>query len=150
MAGRWTRVLRQVRGVSPFGGNYLPSRVRLFARGRPSLPFPHPWNYREPIRILESFYAGVDEGTGAAANNRYLDVPGAPTVLVSRDPAVIRAVLADSGEKPGQFDRDTSPTRGIARATGEDSLLYANGGVWRRQGKLRGCFLRQRRPRTQA
>jgi len=47
-----------------------------------------------------------------------------------------QAVLAATGDKPGQFDRDTSPTAGIARATGEDSLLYANGPIWRRQKKL--------------
>jgi cytochrome P450 len=57
-------------------------------------------------------------------------------VLVTRDPAVIRAVLSDTGDKPGQFDRDTSPSTGIARATGEDSLLYANGPLWRRQKKI--------------
>jgi cytochrome P450 len=45
-------------------------------------------------------------------------------------------VLSATGDKPGQFDRDTSPTAGIARATGEDSLLYANGAVWLRQKRL--------------
>ncbi len=135
--GAWlARVLRQVRGATPFGGDCLPGRVPLFARGRPSLPFPHPWNYREPLRILETFYAGTDRIDGPAKHNRYLDVLGFPPVLVTRDPAIIRAVLADTGEKPGQFDRDQSPARGIARATGEDSLLYANGATWRAQKKL--------------
>jgi cytochrome P450 len=57
-------------------------------------------------------------------------------VLVTREPAFIRAVLSATGDNPGQFDRDTAPTTGIARATGEDSLLYANGPLWRRQKKL--------------
>jgi cytochrome P450 len=55
---------------------------------------------------------------------------------VTRDPGIIKAIQADTGDKPGQFDRDTSPTAGIARATGEDSLLYANGAIWRRQKSL--------------
>jgi cytochrome P450 len=59
-----------------------------------------------------------------------------PPVLLTREPAIIRAILAATGDKPGQFDRDTSPTAGIARATGEDSLLYANGPLWRRQKTL--------------
>lgn len=137
--GTWTaRFFRQVRGVCPFGGDYLPSRVRLFGRGRPSLPFPHPWNYREPLRILETYYCRPAPGGGPGEHNRYLEVPGLPPVLVTRDPDIIRAVLSDSGEKPGQFDRDQLPASGIARATGEDSLLYANGSLWRHQKKLAG------------
>ena len=54
-------------------------------------------------------------------------------MLLTRDPAVIKAVLAVTSDKPGHFDRDTAPTAGIARATGVDSLLYANGEVWHRQ-----------------
>ena len=104
--------------------------------GRPSLPFPHPWNYREPIRILDAFFWDVGRKTGSGKHNRYLDVPGLPHVLVTREPAIIRAVLSETGDQPGQFDRDTAPSRGIARATGEDSLLYANGPLWRRQKKL--------------
>ena len=61
---------------------------------------------------------------------------GLPPVLVTREPAIIKAVLSATGDKPGQFDRDTSPSAGIARATGEDSLLYANGPLWRRPKKL--------------
>ena len=41
-----------------------------------------------------------------------------------------------TGDKPGQLDRDTFPTRGIARATGADSLLYSNGAQWRTQKQL--------------
>jgi cytochrome P450 len=63
-------------------------------------------------------------------------MPGLSHVLVTREPAVIRAVLSATGDKPGQFDRDTAPTTGIARATGEDSLLYANGPLWRHQKRL--------------
>jgi cytochrome P450 len=59
-----------------------------------------------------------------------------PTVLITREPAIIRAILSETGDQPGQFDRDTAPTSGIARATGEDTMLYANGPLWRRQKKL--------------
>ena len=49
----WSRrFLRQIAGANPFAGDCLPTRVGLIVPGRPSLPFPHPWNYREPIRIL--------------------------------------------------------------------------------------------------
>ena len=130
------RLLRQIKGVNPFDGDCLPTRVPLVGFGRPSLPFPHLWNYREPIRILDTFFCGAEQETGSGKHNRYLDVPGLTQVLVTREPAFIRAVLSATGDKPGQFDRDTAPTAGIARATGEDSLLYANGPLWRRQKKL--------------
>jgi cytochrome P450 len=130
------RCLQQLRGVNPFAGDCLPTRVPLFAFGRPTLPFPHLWNYKEPIKIFETFFWGAEKETGSGKHNRYLYVAGLPPVLLTREPAVIKAVLAATGDKPGQFDRDTSPTAGIARATGEDSLLYANGAIWRRQKKL--------------
>jgi cytochrome P450 len=130
------RLLRQIKGLNPFDGDCLPTRVPLVGFGRPSLPFPHLWNYREPIRILDTFFYGAEQETGSGKHNRYLDVPGLTQVLVTREPAFIRAVLSATGDKPGQFDRDTAPTSGIARATGEDSLLYANGPLWRRQKKL--------------
>jgi cytochrome P450 len=130
------RTLRQVRGSNPFDGDCLPTRVRLLALGRPSLPFPHLWNYREPIRILDAFFWGAEGLVGSGKHNRYLDIPGLSHVLVTREPAIIRAVLSATGDKPGQFDRDTTPTAGIARATGEDSMLYANGPLWRRQKLL--------------
>lgn len=132
----FTHFRQQVRGVNPFDGDCLPTRVSLFGFGRPSLPFPHPWNYKDPIKIFETFYWDVEKETGSGKHNRYLYVAGLPPVLLSREPAVIRAVLAATGDKPGQFDRDTSPTAGIARATGVDSLLYANGPTWRRQKRL--------------
>jgi cytochrome P450 len=130
------RFLRQIKAVNPFDGDCLPTRVRLIAFGRPSLPFPHLWNYRDPIRILDTFFCDAEQETGSGKHNRYLDVPGLSHVLVTREPAVIRAVLSATGDKPGQFDRDTAPTAGIARATGEDSLLYANGPLWRHQKRL--------------
>jgi cytochrome P450 len=130
------RFLQQVRGVNPFDGDCLPTRVPLFGFGRPTLPFPHLWNYKDPIKIFETFYWGAEKETGGGKHNRYLYVAGFPPVLLSRDPGIIKAVLGATGDKPGQFDRDTSPTRGIARATGEDSLLYSNGAVWRRQKRL--------------
>ena len=119
-----------------FAGDIVPARVPLIAFGRPSLPFPHVGNYREPLRILDTFFWDADEQSGAGKHNRYLDVPGFPLVLVTREPALIRAILSATGDKPGQLDRDTAPTSGIARATGEDSLLYANGALWRRQKQL--------------
>ena len=130
------RLWQQVRGVNPFGGDCLPTRVSLFGRGRPTLPFPHPWNYQNPIKIFQAFYWDAEKETGWGKHNRYLYVAGLSPVLMTRDPGIIKAVLSATGDKPGQFDRDTSPTAGIARATGEDSLLYSNGCVWRRQKKL--------------
>ncbi len=130
------RCLQQIRGVNPFDGDCLPTRVSLFGFGRPTLPFPHLWNYQEPIKIFETFYWDADKETGSGRHNRYLYLAGLPPVLLTREPAIIRAVLAATGDKPGQFDRDTSPTAGIARATGEDSLLYSNGAVWLRQKRL--------------
>ena len=50
------RILQQIQGINPFDGDCRPSRVRLFGRGRPSLPFPHPWNYKNPIGIFGAFY----------------------------------------------------------------------------------------------
>lgn len=131
-----THLLRQAKGVNPFGGDCLPTRVSLFGFGRPAWPFPHLWNYKNPIKIFETFYWGAQKEMGSGKHNRYLYVAGLPPVLLSRDPGVIKAVLGATGDKPGQFDRDTSPTAGIARATGEDSLLYSNGAIWRRQKRL--------------
>ncbi|MDB6019768.1 MAG: cypX [Pedosphaera sp.] len=130
------RLLQQVRGVNPFDGDCLPTQVSLFGFGRPTLPFPHLWNYKNPIKIFETFYWDAEKETGSGKHNRYLYLAGLPPVLLTREPAVIKAVLAATGDKPGQFDRDTSPMAGIARATGEDSLLYSNGLTWRRQKRL--------------
>jgi cytochrome P450 len=124
--------------VNPFKGDCLPTRVSLFGLGRPALPFPHLWNYKSPIKIFETFYWGAEKETGSGKHNRYLYLAGLPPVLLSREPAVIKAVLGATGDKPGQFDRDQSPMAGIARATGEDSLLYSNGPRWRRQKRLSG------------
>ena len=130
------RVLQQVRGVNPFGGDCLPSRVSLFGFGRPTLPFPHLWNYKNPIKIFETFYWGAEKERGSGRHNRFIYVAGWPPVLLTREPAVIKAVLGATGDKPGQFDRDPGPMVGIARETGEDSLLYSNGLVWRTQKRL--------------
>lgn len=122
---------------NPFeGGDLLPSRVPLVEPGRPCKPFPHPWNYKDPIEILDAFYWSAHEQEGPARHSRYFEFPGLPLGLVTRDPAVIRAVLLATGDKPGQFHRDTSPTEGIARATGANTMLYANGSMWRRQKKM--------------
>ena len=137
-ARRISRLPRQLLRVNPFAGTIRPTRVPLisFSSGRPSLPFPHPWNYDEPLRILDTFFWNADAEQGAGRHNRYLEVPGFPPVLVTRDPRIIKAISADTGDRPGQFDRDTLPSTGIARATGKDTLLYANGPTWKRQKQL--------------
>src|SRR5688572_21830236 len=137
-ARRISRIPRQLLRINPFAGTIRPTRVPLIsiASGRPSLPFPHPWNYDEPLRILETFFWNADAEQGAGRHNRYLEVPGFPPVLVTRDPRIIKAISADTGDRPGQFDRDTLPSTGIARATGKDTLLYANGPTWKRQKQL--------------
>ncbi len=130
------RILQQLKGVNPFEGDCAPSRVSLFGSGRPAMPVPLPWNYKEPIKIFEAFYSEADREAGWGKHNRDLYAGGLPPVLVTRDPGIIKAIQANTGDKPGQFDRDTSPTAGIARATGEDSLLYSNGSIWRRQKSM--------------
>ncbi len=135
-ASLWSQLGRRFSKGSPFEGNHLPTRVRLRGRDRPSLPIPTPWNYRDPLRILEAYFADADQETGPGRHNRYFDTPGLPLGLVTREPEVIRAVLLATGNKPEQFHRDRAPSRGIARATGEDTLLYANGDKWRHQKRL--------------
>ena len=131
-----TRAAKQLLGINPFEGDCKPTRVPiLFQSGRPSLPFPHPWNFERPIDILETYFWRADEENGSGRHNRYFEVPGSPPVLVTRDPGVIRAILTATGDRDGQFDRDTLPSTGIARATGEDTLLFGNGAMWRRQRK---------------
>jgi cytochrome P450 len=137
----WQRMLRlprQLAGISPFDGECRPSRVRVFhpGSGRPTLPFPHPWNFDQPIQILEAYFWGADDERGPGRHNRYLEIPGFAPILVTRDPAIIRAITTETGDREGQFDRDTLPSTGIARATGPDTLLYANGAVWKRQRKI--------------
>ncbi|HVU27768.1 MAG TPA: cytochrome P450 [Verrucomicrobiae bacterium] len=130
------RLWQQVKGENPFRGDCLPTRVSLFGFGHPTLPFPHLWNYKSPIKIFETFFWDAEKEVGSGKHNRYIYVAGLPPVLMTREPAVIRAVLGATGDKPGQFDRDQSPMAGIARATGKDSLLYSNGSIWRRQKRL--------------
>ena len=135
---RIMRLHEQLFGMNPFDGDSRPTRVPLFkpGSGRPSLPFPHPWNYDQPIRILETYFWGADDEQGPGKHNRYFEFPGFPPVLVTRDPGFIRAILTETGDGVGQFDRDTLPSTGIARATGKDTLLFSNGPVWRHQRKL--------------
>jgi cytochrome P450 len=135
---RMQRLPRQLLGISPFDGDIRPTRVPLFQplSHRPTLPFPHPWNYQEPLCILDTFFWGADAEQGTGRHNRYLDVPGFAPIFVTRDPGVIRSITTETGDRDGQFDRDTLPSMGIARATGEDTLLYANGPSWRHQKKL--------------
>ena len=90
--------LQQVRGVNPFAGDCLPSRVSLFGFGRPTLPFPHLWNYKNPIKLFETFYWDTEKEKGFGKHNRYLYVAGLPPVLLTRDPGIIKAVLAASGD----------------------------------------------------
>lgn len=135
---RMERLPRQLLGLTPFKGDVRPTRVPILrpGSGRPTLPFPHPWNYDQPIRILETYFWGADAEHGSARHNRYLEVPGFAPVLVTRDPRLIRAITTETGDRDGQFDRDTLPSVGIARATGKDTLLFANGPTWRMQKKL--------------
>ena len=56
-----THLLRQVTGVNPFAGDCLPTRVPLFGFGRQALPFPHLWNYKDPLKIFETFYCGAEK-----------------------------------------------------------------------------------------
>jgi cytochrome P450 len=93
-------------------------------------------NYKTPLKIFDAFYANAKADDSSGCHNRYLYIAGMAPVLLTRDPGVIKAILLATGDKPGQFDRDTAPTAGIARATGVNSLLYANGAVWRRQKKM--------------
>ncbi len=136
---RWlARLPRQLRRGDPFDGDCRPARVSLLSLrdGQSTLPFPHPWNYDRPLEILEAYFRDAERDFGSARHNRYLEVPGFPPVLVTRDPGIIRAITTATGDGAGQFDRDTLPSTGIARATGDDTLLYSNGSTWRRQRKI--------------
>ncbi len=120
----------------PFGGDIKPGKVKFFQSDRPTLPFPHPWNYQRPISILETYFFETENCKGDAKHTRYLKIPFFSPVLVTRDPELIKEITLNTGDKQGQFDRDTMPSQGIARATGEDTLLYANGELWKHQKKL--------------
>jgi cytochrome P450 len=133
---RIRRVRRQLLGISPFDGDCRPSRVPLIKWGRGTWPFPHPWNYHQPIEILEAYFYGADAESGPGRHNRYLEVPGFAPILVTRDPGIIRAIASETGDLAGQFDRDSLPSTGIARATGKDTLLFSNGAFWKLQRKL--------------
>ncbi len=135
---RLARLPRQLLRRTPFaGGDILPARVPIlsFFSGRPSLPVPTPWNYTEPLKILATYFWGADKTDGPGRHNRYLEVPGFPPVLVTRDPKVIKAILMQTGNKEGEFDRAQLPSEGIARSTGRDSVLFLNGDAWYKQRK---------------
>lgn len=134
--GFLNNIWQQLIGINPFKGDVLPSRVYVLERGRPCLPFPHLLNYKTPLLIFDAFYTNAKSADLFERDNRYLYVMGMPPVFITRDPDVIKAILLATGDKPGQFDRDTAPMAGIARATGVNSLLYANGKVWRRQKQM--------------
>src|SRR5947209_6686802 len=102
---RMQRLPRQLLGLSPFQGNIRPTRVPLvrLQSGRLTFLFPHPWNYDQPIRLLETYFVGADAEQGSGRHNRYLDVPGVAPVLVTRDPRIIRAITTETGDRDGQF-----------------------------------------------
>lgn len=136
---RLVRLPRQLLCISPFSGQIKPHRVKMFAPGerRPSQPFPHPWNYDKPLAILETYFWGTqNESEGTDKHHRYLECAGFGPVLVTRSPQTIRAILTQTSDRPEHFERDTLPSKGIARATGTDTLLYANGKRWWHQKKL--------------
>lgn len=135
---RLQRLPGQLLRQNPFSGNITPSRIPLWfsGNGRPCLPFPHIGNYRQPLQILDSCFWDADAETGDGKHYRYLNIPGVPPILISRDPAFIRAVAKESGDREGQFERDVILASGIAKGTGKDMLLYANGPQWRQQRKL--------------
>src|SRR6267142_1593879 len=87
---RIARLPRQLLGRSPFAGDIRPRRVRLLwhrkGSKRGSLPFPHPWNYREPIGIMEAFFHDAQGEPDGGEHNAYLEVPGFAPILMTRDP----------------------------------------------------------------
>ena len=139
---RLVRLPRQLLCISPFSGDIKPSRVSILAPGanRPSQPFPHPWNFNQPLAILQTYFWQVEQqtirGEPVDAHHRYLEFAGFGPVLVVRSAHTIRAILTNTGDQPNQFERDQLPSQGIARATGSDTLLYANGKAWWHQKKI--------------
>src|SRR5579863_5286025 len=94
----WARFKRRLFAANPFEGDIRPSPVPLLGlgMGRSTLPFPHPWNYREPLRILETYFWNSDAEQGPGKHNRYLKFPGFAPVLVTRDPALVRAITTET------------------------------------------------------
>jgi hypothetical protein len=90
---------QQLMGINPFKGDALPSRVYLFERGRPCLPFPHLLNYKTPLSIFDAFYTNAKSPDLFERDNRYLYVMGIPPVFITRDPTVIRSILLATGDK---------------------------------------------------
>ena len=98
-----TRLSKQLVAINPFGGDYKPTRVPLLLPfGRPTLPFPHPWNFQRPIDILNAYFWRADEETGPGRHNRYLTYPAfrpctSPATRVSSAPfSRPRAIAKDS------------------------------------------------------
>ena len=56
---RLERLPRQLLGISPFDGTIRPTCVPILSpgSGRPTLPFPHPWNYAQPIMAKHHAFA---------------------------------------------------------------------------------------------
>ncbi len=134
---RLERVPRQLMGRSPFAGDICPHRVPLmqFGSGNQRCRF-----RISGITINRFGFSKPTSGTPILKADRenitviskFLDCTGSR----DRDPRVIRAITTETGDREGQFDRDTLPSTGIARATGKDTLLYSNGSTWRTQKKL--------------
>src|SRR5271163_3469252 len=89
--------LKQIRGVNPFDGDCLPTRVSLIGFGRPTLPFPHLWNYKNPIKIFETFYWDAEKETGSGKHNRYIYVAGLPPVNPGTARQPVWAISANFG-----------------------------------------------------
>ena len=137
---RWLlRVPRQLLRISPFAGDSRPSRVPLFApgSGRPTLPFPHPWNYDQPIRILETYFWGADDEQGPGRHNRYLDVPGFAPVLVTRDPRHHSRHRDRNGRPRGAVRPRHAALRPASRGRpARTRCCTPTGRLWKRQRKL--------------
>jgi hypothetical protein len=97
-----------------FDGDCQPTRVPLFKPRRKTWPFPHPWNYHQPIERFEAYFYGTDEEVVSGRHNRYLEVPGFAPILVTRDPGIIRVITSETGDLAGQFDRDMMLSIGVA------------------------------------
>src|SRR5688500_20157045 len=93
---RIARLPRQLTDKSPFEGDVQPTRVRILRprSDRSSVPFAHPWNYHEPLRILDSDFADADAESGGGRHNGYLEGPGLAPGAATRDPRIERAKAA--------------------------------------------------------
>mgnify|MGYP003725218087 CR=1 FL=1 len=76
-------IWQQIMDINPFKGDVLPSRVYLFERGRPCLPFPHLLNYKTPLALFDAFYTNAKSPDLFERDNRYLYVMGMPPVFIT-------------------------------------------------------------------